>query len=149
MRSLTSSQQGRDRAIESNLARRGWNLHANASRGPVLRRTRRQLDSTGNKVREGIRINSRNPSCVECTSNAKARGSVLRDGPRDRRYRSRAANPDCRVRRDASQRRNRIGADRGWWRSLNSWGGLNGRLVDPDEAASLVPSVKQVSARAT
>jgi 8-hydroxy-5-deazaflavin:NADPH oxidoreductase len=32
---------------------------------------------------------------------------------------------------------------------LNPWGGLNGRLVDRDEAASLVHSVKQGSARAT
>jgi len=32
---------------------------------------------------------------------------------------------------------------------LNPWGGLNGRLVDRDEAASLVDSVKQGSARAT
>jgi 8-hydroxy-5-deazaflavin:NADPH oxidoreductase len=32
---------------------------------------------------------------------------------------------------------------------LNPWGGLNGRLVDRDEAASLVHSVKLGSARAT
>jgi predicted dinucleotide-binding enzyme len=32
---------------------------------------------------------------------------------------------------------------------LNPWGGLNGRLVDQDEAASLVHSVKQGSAPAT
>jgi 8-hydroxy-5-deazaflavin:NADPH oxidoreductase len=32
---------------------------------------------------------------------------------------------------------------------LNPWGGLNGRLVDRDEAASLVHSVKQGSAGAT
>ena len=32
---------------------------------------------------------------------------------------------------------------------LNPWGGLNGRLADSDEAASLVDSVKLGSARAT
>jgi hypothetical protein len=48
----------------------------------------------------------------------------------------------------ASQRRNGIGANRGWWRS-EPVGGLNSRLVDRDEAAALVHSVRQGSARAT